>query len=63
MNGFDIFLAGQKFAMNEEKVLLSSLMRNFTIKSHQARDEVHPVGELIQRPEHGIQVTIETRPA
>ena len=53
--------AGQKFAMNEEKVLLSSILRHYNIESVQKREELRPVGELILRPESGIIVKLSKR--
>lgn len=47
--------------MNEEKVLLSYLLRYFNIESCQTRSELNPVGELIQRPEQGIKVKLMVR--
>lgn len=54
---------GQKFAMNEEKVLLASILRNFTIKAHQKYSDLRPMGELILRPENGIWVSLQSRDA
>ena len=59
---FKIFLStGQKFAMLEEKVILSSIFRNFTVKSMQEREDLNPVAELILRPEKGIVVQLTPR--
>nr|AFK24489.1 cytochrome P450 family 4 protein [Perinereis aibuhitensis] len=52
---------GQKFAMNEEKVLLASILRNFTVKAHQKYCDLRPMGELILRPENGIWVSLQNR--
>ncbi|XP_070544565.1 cytochrome P450 4V2-like [Ptychodera flava] len=52
---------GQKFAMFEEKVVLSSILRNFTMETTQTRDELEPVGELILRPQDGIRVKVTSR--
>ncbi|XP_048760771.2 cytochrome P450 4V2-like isoform X1 [Ostrea edulis] len=52
---------GQKFAILEEKVLLSNIFRNFTVTSKQTREELLPIGDLIMRPEHGIFVEIHRR--
>ncbi|XP_077980629.1 cytochrome P450 4V2-like [Glandiceps talaboti] len=52
---------GQKFAMYEEKVVLSSMLRNFNISTTQTKDELFPTGELILRPANGIRVTISAR--
>ncbi|KAK3095965.1 hypothetical protein FSP39_021393 [Pinctada imbricata] len=52
---------GQKFALLEEKALLSAILRNFTVVSKQTREELCPVGDLILRPERGIQVELQAR--
>ena len=53
--------AGQKFAMMEEKVILSSILRRFRVTSLQTREELIPNGELILRSETGIKVRLERR--
>ena len=57
-----IFFSGQKFAMNEEKVLLAAIFRNFHVKSCQNASELRPVSELVLRPEKGIIVELMERP-
>ncbi|XP_052687181.1 cytochrome P450 4V2-like isoform X1 [Crassostrea angulata] len=52
---------GQKFAILEEKVMLSNIFRNFTVTSKQSREELFPIGDLIMRPEHGIIVELRPR--
>ncbi|XP_038061793.1 cytochrome P450 4V2-like isoform X2 [Patiria miniata] len=52
---------GQRFAMMEEKVIVSSVLRRFNIESVQSRDEVFPIGELILRPSAGIKVKLSPR--
>ncbi|XP_020516560.2 cytochrome P450 4V8 [Labrus bergylta] len=52
---------GQRFALMEEKVILSSILRNFNIEACQTREELQPVGELILRPENGIWIKLEKR--
>ncbi|KAK7929481.1 hypothetical protein WMY93_005876 [Mugilogobius chulae] len=41
---------GQRFAMMEEKVVLASVLRSFTVEACQKREDLQPVGELILRP-------------
>ena len=53
--------AGQKFAMMEEKVLLAYILRRYTIKALQTEDDLHPMGELILRPQEGIFVELSHR--
>lgn len=40
---------GQKFALMEEKALVASIFRNFTVRSLQARDDVIPAASLISK--------------
>lgn len=53
--------SGQRFALMEEKVILSSVLRNFSVEACQTREELRPVGELILRPEKGIWIKLEKR--
>ncbi|XP_069600464.1 cytochrome P450 4V2-like [Ranitomeya imitator] len=52
---------GQRFALMEEKVVLSAILRNFTVKACQSRDDLCLVGELILRPQDGIFIQLEKR--
>ncbi|TKS68448.1 Cytochrome P450 4V2 [Collichthys lucidus] len=52
---------GQRFAMMEEKVVLSTILRNFNVEACQTREELRPLGELILRPEKGIWIKLEKR--
>uniref|UniRef100_A0A6Q2WW86 Cytochrome P450 4V2 n=1 Tax=Esox lucius TaxID=8010 RepID=A0A6Q2WW86_ESOLU len=52
---------GQRFAMMEEKVVLSSVLRHFSVQACQNREDLRPVGDLILRPEKGIWITLEKR--
>ncbi|XP_054636134.1 cytochrome P450 4V2 [Dunckerocampus dactyliophorus] len=52
---------GQRFALMEEKVVLSSVLRKFNVKACQQREELRPTGELILRPESGIWIELEKR--
>ena len=49
---------GQRFALLEEKVILSQLLRNFTITSHDRREDIKMVGDLILRPAKPLNVTL-----
>ncbi|XP_033745728.1 cytochrome P450 4V2-like isoform X3 [Pecten maximus] len=52
---------GQRFALMEEKVMLSSILRNFDIIAAQKREDLSPVGELILRPEFGVDIKLKSR--
>ena len=58
---FDLLFLGQRFAMMEEKVMVSAVLRRFNIQSLQTPDEVLPLSELILRPSGGIQVKLTPR--
>lgn len=52
---------GQRFALMEEKVVISWVLRNFKIESLQRRDEVRLKTELILRPITGIKLKMVPR--
>jgi hypothetical protein len=52
---------GQRFAGLEERVVLSTLFRRFSIRSTQTIDELHLVAEAILRTLVPIQMIIERR--
>ncbi|KHJ92479.1 hypothetical protein OESDEN_07631 [Oesophagostomum dentatum] len=52
---------GQKFAMMEEKTVLSWFFRKYTITSTIPQDENIPLPEIILRPSLGFPVKISKR--
>ncbi|XP_069699705.1 cytochrome P450 4C1-like [Periplaneta americana] len=52
---------GQKFALLEEKTVLSYILRNYEVTSLDKRQDVNLMTELILRPENGINVSIKPR--
>ncbi|CAI9622908.1 unnamed protein product [Staurois parvus] len=52
---------GQRFALMEEKVVLSTILRNFSVKASQKKEEIRLLGELILRPQDGIWIELEHR--
>lgn len=52
---------GQRFAMQELKISLVNVMRNFSLKSRDTRDKLELAGEIILRSKQGIHVTFEPR--
>ncbi|XP_045444893.1 cytochrome P450 4V2 isoform X1 [Pipistrellus kuhlii] len=54
---------GQRFAMMEEKVILSCILRHFWVESTQKREELGLAGELILRPTTGIWIKLKRRNA
>lgn len=53
-----IFLTGQKFALMEEKVILSYILRNFHVEAVDKREELILLFELILRPRDGIRLRL-----
>ncbi|XP_063612530.1 cytochrome P450 4c3-like [Penaeus indicus] len=54
---------GQKFALMEEKILLSHIMRSFRVESTVKREDLRLIGELVLRPENGNPVKLYPREA
>ncbi|CAD6189944.1 unnamed protein product [Caenorhabditis auriculariae] len=52
---------GQKFAITEEKVVLSWVFRRFSVESENSYENLRPVPELILRPSNGIKIKIKKR--
>lgn len=52
---------GQRFALLEEKIVLSSILRRFKLKTSQRRDDLHVSFEIILRADHGAAVQLEPR--
>ncbi len=49
---------GQKFALMEEKIILSSIFRNYHVKALDKREELILLIELILRPRDGIRLRL-----
>lgn len=47
--------------MLEEKSIISSIIRNFKIKSLQKREDIKMVQELVLRPVGGIMLQLDRR--
>ncbi|XP_063705000.1 cytochrome P450 4C1-like [Culicoides brevitarsis] len=52
---------GQKFAQLEEKVMLSTMIRNYKIKSPVPLKDMKVIQEIVARPIYGVQLILETR--
>jgi len=52
---------GQKFALLEEKTMLSYLLRYYRLRSLDKREDINLIMELIMRPENGIRLSITPR--
>ncbi|OQR78081.1 cytochrome P450 4V2-like, partial [Tropilaelaps mercedesae] len=53
---------GQRFAMLEEKMLLTSVLRRFTCESLEPFDKVPVTAELVSRPLNGLPMKFTLRP-
>ncbi|GLH12597.1 Probable cytochrome P450 6t3 [Gryllus bimaculatus] len=55
---------GQRFALLEEKAVLSAVLRHFRLEAVQREEDVRPLMELILRPEQSVRVRfVERAPA
>nr|XP_018901323.1 PREDICTED: cytochrome P450 4C1-like [Bemisia tabaci]XP_018901324.1 PREDICTED: cytochrome P450 4C1-like [Bemisia tabaci]AFP49818.1 cytochrome P450 [Bemisia tabaci] len=52
---------GQKFALLEEKTMLSAVLRNYRVESHEKFEDLTLMNELILRPESGIILKLTPR--
>jgi len=52
---------GQKFALMEEKVMISSLLRRFCFHSAVKPEDIPLLAELILRPKNGLHMSIKKR--
>ncbi|XP_054724723.1 cytochrome P450 4C1-like [Uloborus diversus] len=52
---------GQKFAMLEEKTIVSNILRNFTVRSVDQRDQLFLAAELVLRSRGGVKLELIPR--
>jgi cytochrome P450 family 4 len=52
---------GQKFALLEEKTVLSYILRHYELRSLDNREDINLMTELILRPGNGIRISITPR--
>jgi len=52
---------GQKYAVMEEKVVLSTVLRHFHLESLEKREDLVLIGELVLRPRDGVQVRLKRK--
>jgi cytochrome P450 family 4 len=52
---------GQKFALLEEKTVLSYILRHYELRSLDNREDISVITELIMRPENGVRMSITPR--
>lgn len=51
---------GQRFALMEEKIILVHILRKFKIKSMRTTEEIHPLADLLLRPENPVLIKFES---
>ncbi|XP_029710556.1 cytochrome P450 4c3-like [Aedes albopictus] len=52
---------GQKFAILEEKIVLSTVLRKFRIEAVERREDVKLLGDLVLRPRDGLKIRVSRR--
>jgi cytochrome P450 family 4 len=52
---------GQKFAILEEKAIISAVVRKYRIEAVDRREDLTLMGELILRPKDGLRIKITKR--
>ncbi|XP_014250199.1 cytochrome P450 4c3 isoform X2 [Cimex lectularius] len=52
---------GQKFAILEEKVVVSTVLRKYRVKAVDRRENLVLLGELVLRPKNGLYIAISPR--
>ncbi|XP_021695812.1 cytochrome P450 4c3 [Aedes aegypti] len=52
---------GQKFAILEEKMVLSTVLRKFRIEAVERREDVKLLGDLVLRPRDGLKIRVSRR--
>eukprot|EP00090_Calanus_glacialis_P018963 TRINITY_DN29285_c0_g1_i1.p1 TRINITY_DN29285_c0_g1~~TRINITY_DN29285_c0_g1_i1.p1 ORF type:complete len:506 (-),score=75.50 TRINITY_DN29285_c0_g1_i1:15-1532(-) len=52
---------GQKFAMMEEKTVISHILRNFNLQSNLLMEDIPLMAELVLRPKNGLFLTLTKR--
>jgi cytochrome P450 family 4 len=54
---------GQKFALLEEKTVLSYILRHYQVQSLDRREDMKLLMELVLRPENGVKLILSPRDA
>ena len=55
------YLSGQKFALLETKIVISTFIQHYQVISLEEEDALEPCGELVLRAKNGIKVKIIER--
>lgn len=54
-------ISGQRFAMLEEKIVLSRIIQKFNLETTQTVEELEPTIDLVLKPSNGIRVKLSHR--
>ena len=52
---------GQKFALQEEKVMLAHILRRFRLTAHDDLAGIKKAGDMVLRPAQKLDITFERR--
>lgn len=52
---------GQKFALLEQKIVVSKIIRNFEVEAVDQRDKLYIVGEMVLRTRNGLKLFVRER--
>jgi cytochrome P450 family 4 len=52
---------GQKFALLEEKTVLSYILRHYKLHSLDKREDMKLIGDLVLRPDNGVRLSLSLR--
>lgn len=56
-----VLSTGQKFAILEEKIVISTVLRQFRIETVDKLEDINLMNEIILRPEAGVRVKLYPR--
>lgn len=56
-----ILISGRKYAMLKLKILLSTILRNYVIKSNLKEEDYKLQGDIILKREDGFKISLEPR--
>jgi hypothetical protein len=57
----DLYCSGQRYASMELKTALSTIIRNFKIKSTKKTKDLHPVFGVVLSVQEGVHIELELR--
>lgn len=57
----NFFVSGQRFAIMEEKIIISQILRKFKVKSLDKTEDITVLAELVLRPKDNLRMVFEPR--